>query len=327
MTAGTKKIIQEDLPFYNICFLSDKMAPPERIDSNPTIVGTKADIESLGKTFASLVIVQGNEIGKQFIIRRNNIVIGRTSDADFMVKDNRISRSHAKISVVYVPEKKVCHHNLVDLVSTNHVYVNGKQIKEHLLENGDKIQIGDTILKFAIQDIVDAKFHADIQRKIEYDDLTSLLTYESFKTAISWELENSRDKNRFSLLMMDLDDFKKVNDTYGHLTGSFILKEIGRIINHGTRQFDVSARYGGEEFISFLPDTRKHEAFCAAERLRKAIAGHIFAYDDREARITISIGISEFPEDGSTLDKLVQMADLMLYKAKQDGKNLVHVTE
>jgi pSer/pThr/pTyr-binding forkhead associated (FHA) protein len=170
------------------------MVPPRKIDDDATVIGTKADIEGLKKTFASLIIVQGNEIGKQFNIRRNNIIIGRTSDADVMIKDNRISRSHAKINVVYVPEKKECHHNLVDLDSTNHVYVNGKQIQDHLLESGDKIQVGDTILKFAIQDSVDAKFHADIQRKIEYDDLTSLLTYESFKTALSWELENSRDK-------------------------------------------------------------------------------------------------------------------------------------
>jgi diguanylate cyclase (GGDEF)-like protein len=127
--------------------------------------------------------------------------------------------------------------------------------------------------------------------------------------------------------MMDIDDFKRVNDSYGHLTGSFILKEIGRIIKYNTRQFDVSARYGGEEFITYLPDTRKHEAFHAAERLRKAIADHIFAYDDREVRVTISIGVSEFPEDGSTLDKLVQKADDMLYKAKRDGKNRVYVTD
>jgi diguanylate cyclase (GGDEF)-like protein len=241
-----------------------------------------------------------------------------------MLRDKRISRSHAKIDLQYELQKQKPSYCIVDLGSTNHVYVNGKQIQSHMLSNDDKIQLGDTIIKFEIQDKIDSKFHADIQRKLKYDDLTALLTYESFKDAMGGEIENARARSKpFVLLMMDLDDFKKVNDTHGHLTGSFILQEIGKIINDNLRFFDISARYGGEEFISCLPDTNKQEAFHAAERLRKTIAESVFVHNNKKISITISIGVSQFPDNGVTLEELVRTADEMLYKAKREGKNRV----
>lgn len=300
------------------------MVPPKETDFDTTLIGAKVKVEGLKKSVATLVIVQGNEIGKQFIIRRNSLVIGRSEDADITIRDKRISRSHAKIDVNYLPQEKMTCYTIVDLGSTNKVYVNSRQIQSCLLEPDDKIQLGDTILKFEVQDKVDSKFHADIQRKLKYDNLTSLLTYESFKEALNWELGKAADRNKkFVLLMMDLDNFKKVNDTYGHLAGSFVLKEVGRLINDNLRHFDISARYGGEEFISYLPDTDKHEGVTPAERLRKAIADNVFIHDNKEIRITISIGVSQFPENGSTLEELVRSADEMLYKAKRDGKNRV----
>lgn len=300
------------------------MGSPQENDCDATIVGTRAETDGLKKSVAGLVIVQGADIGKQFLIRRNSLIIGRSDSADIMLRDKRISRFHVKIDVQYELQKKKTSYCIVDLGSTNHVYVNGKRIQSHMLSNGDKIQLGDTIIKFEIQDKIDSKFHADIQRKLKYDDLTALLTYESFKDAMSWEVENARAKSRtFVLLMMDLDDFKKVNDTYGHLAGSFVLQEIGKIINDNLRFFDISARYGGEEFISFLPDTNKQEAFHAAERLREMIADNIFIHNNKKFRITISIGASQFPDNGVTLEELIRTADEMLYNAKREGKNRV----
>jgi diguanylate cyclase (GGDEF)-like protein len=303
---------------------SGLMGSPKEEDFDATIIGTRAETESLRKSVASLVIVHGADIGKQFLIRRNGLVIGRSDSADIMIRDKRISRAHARINVQYEMQKKNTTYSIFDLESTNHVYVNGEQIQSHVLSNDDKIQLGDTIIKFEIQDKIDSKFHEDIQRKLKYDDLTALLTYDSFKDAMSWEIENAQAKNKpFVLLMMDLDNFKKVNDTYGHLTGSFILQEIGKIINDNLRFFDVSARYGGEEFISCLPDTNKQEAFHAAERLRNTIAESVFVHNNKKINITISIGVSQFPDNGVTLEELIRIADEMLYKAKREGKNRV----
>jgi two-component system cell cycle response regulator len=302
------------------------MVPSKESNLDETIIITKADVKGLRKSVASLVIVKGNDIGNQFFIRRNSLVIGRSESADIVIRDKRISRFHAKIDVTYIPQEKRASYTISDLGSTNHVYVNGQKVQSRQIENDDKIQLGKTILKFEIQDKIDSKFHADIQRKVKYDGLTSLLTYESFKDAVNWEITNAGARNRkLVLLMMDLDNFKKVNDTYGHLTGSFILKEIGRLINDNLRLFDISARYGGEEFVSCLPDTDKREAFHAAERLRNIIADNVFVHDNKRVKITISIGLSQFPDNGLTLEELVRSSDEMLYRAKSDGKNRVVV--
>lgn len=300
------------------------MADPTYED-DVTIICSTASINELKRTFASLIVMKGNDIGKQFKIKRDNLVIGRTASADIMLKDKQVSRSHAEIRTLFDPREQETRYKIVDLNSTNHVYVNTRKVTEHLLKHDDKIQIGDTILKFSIQDEIEAKYHSAIQKKIEYDDLTALLTYESFKSALVWEIDNAREhKNRFCIIMMDLDNFKKVNDVHGHLTGSYVLSEIGQLIRNRLRPFDISARYGGEEFIAYLPETGLEEAKAEAENLRTAIAENVFSYENTKLQITISMGISEYPQNGKALDQLVAAADEVLYKAKKDGKNRVY---
>lgn len=123
--------------------------------------------------------------------------------------------------------------------------------------------------------------------------------------------------------MMDLDRFKSVNDTHGHLMGSHVLSEVGRIIRSDIRSADVSARYGGEEFVSYLAEIDAAGALLAAERLRNAIAAHTFALDDVSTRVTISIGVATAPLHGRTIKELVAAADRALYRAKKGGKNRV----
>ncbi|MCP4713510.1 MAG: GGDEF domain-containing protein [Deltaproteobacteria bacterium] len=297
-------------------------------DDDATIIAMQPDPAQLNRSNASLVIVQGNEIGKQFRVRRSDVVIGRSGSADVVVKDKRISRSHAQITTRFDAVNKLKRYLLADLNSTNHVYVNGQQISTHALQNSDKIQVGDTILKFEIQDHIDSQFHSDIQRKIKYDKLTSLLTYDAFKKAVNWELENTLGtRNGGAVLMMDLDHFKQVNDTCGHLSGSFVLQEVGKIILGNIRQFDIAARYGGEEFVVYLPDTGKDEALFPAERIRSVIEAHLFKHNTHTIRITISIGISHYPDHAITLDELIQAADTVLYKAKEEGRNRVYISQ
>jgi len=150
------------------------------------------------------------------------------------------------------------------------------------------------------------------------------LTLEFFRTALSWELERRASAVKgCAVIMMDLDDFKRTNDTYGHLAGSFVLQEVGRIIDKNFRAFDVSARYGGEEFVAFLPETDAEEALTAAERVRELIDQRTFAHHGRDIRITISMGISHFPDEGIDLESLITVADERLYRAKREGKNRI----
>jgi two-component system cell cycle response regulator len=278
------------------------------------------------KRHAALVVLRGEEIGRDFRLRHKPMVIGRGTDADIRLPDDRASREHARVAFEGNAGTDDTTFVLTDLGSTNRTFVNSKPVDSIQLRAGDKIQIGDTILKFVVLDEIDARFHAEVRDRITYDQLTGLLTKESLYLAFERELERClRYDLPLSVLMMDLDHFKSVNDTHGHLMGSHVLSEVGRIIRDGMRIADVAARYGGEEFVSYLAETDTGGAELAAERVRAAIEGHEFVLDEVRVRVTISIGISTAPLHGGTLKDLVGTADVALYRAKASGRNRVCV--
>jgi len=279
------------------------------------------------KRLAALIVLRGEEIGRDFRLRKKAMVIGRSSSADICLPDDGASREHARIDfrgtaaagsdTTFV---------LSDLGSTNRTIVNSEEVESVQLRDGDKIQIGETILKFVVLDSIEASFHAEVRDRISYDQLTGLLTKESLYLAFERELERCvRYGLPHSALMMDLDRFKSVNDGHGHLMGSHVLAEVGRLIRHGSRAADVSARYGGEEFITYLAETDTDGALVAAERIRTAIEAHPFALDGVSIRVTISIGIATAPGHGTSIKELVGAADRALYRAKEEGRNRVCV--
>ena len=170
----------------------------------------------------------------------------------------------------------------------------------------------------------------DLLHKVEYmaitDVLTGLYNRRRFHDVLSREFERSkRYTTPFSLVLMDLDHFKKINDTYGHSMGDMVLKELAVIIQKNIREIDTAARYGGEEFTLLLPNTAKEDAVHVAERIRISIEKHVFA-DMQSQTITVSIGISGIPDtEIDTEDKLVRCADIALYRAKQTGRNCTEV--
>ena len=256
------------------------------------------------------------------------MVIGRDTDVDVYIDDHLASRSHARISWLESPDG-TREYTVHDLGSTNGTYANNRRISSVELCDGDKVRIGRTIMKFSLNDEVDEKFHRTIRDMITFDELTGLLTKRSLYLELERELTRSaRYAHPLSVLMMDLDHFKMVNDTHGHQAGSFVLAEVGRIIQSTIREPDVAGRYGGEEFIACLPETDKDRAIKAAERVRTAIEAAEMKRDDLEIdgdaiRITISIGVSTYPEDGNDIDGLVREADRALYRCKHEGRNRV----
>jgi len=154
-----------------------------------------------------------------------------------------------------------------------------------------------------------------------------LYIHRHFRTLLESEVTRAtRYKHVLSLLMMDIDNFKHVNDTYGHLIGDRVLKEIAVTIKNTCRNIDVPARYGGEEFTVILPETAAKDATIIAERLRKNIAKIEVPIDDKVVlRTSVSIGISEFPSSATDSENLIKTADEALYKAKNDGKNCIYV--
>ncbi|MDQ7822830.1 MAG: diguanylate cyclase [Candidatus Eremiobacteraeota bacterium] len=155
-----------------------------------------------------------------------------------------------------------------------------------------------------------------------FDGLTGLYVVRYFQERLKDELKSRRTSiEDCSLIMSDIDHFKKFNDTYGHQQGDTVLREVARLIKAGVRKGDIAARYGGEEMSVILPSTGKSVAFEVAERIRKAIERSRFPGLPEGVRVTISMGIATFPRDGTTPEDLIKKADMALYEAKHSGRN------
>lgn len=185
-------------------------------------------------------------------------------------------------------------------------------------------------LNIAFMDISDRKqVESFLQEQALHDGLTGLYNKRAIQSIFKDELERSiRYGRSFALLMLDIDHFKNLNDTYGHQAGDEVLKGLALIIKKSIRKVDKAARYGGEEFVIILPEAEKEDAFKVAEKLRSNVESHQFAAGQnsgQEAQIksTISIGVAGFPEDGAAMDSLISAADKALYAAKRSGRNRV----
>lgn len=277
----------------------------------------------------ALVFLTGDLIAVPIPLEREEVLLGRALEADVRINDAKVSRQHARIKAVSDDRKEITNYVLTDLNSRSGTLLNGQKISHETLQNGDKITIGDQILRFELLDEIDREYHRQIHRLLSHDDLTGLLSSRSFFSELRRESARARDKSRpFCVLMMDIDYFKAVNDTYGHLTGSKTLEEIGNCIMMNLRSGDAAARFGGEEFAAFLLDAELSQGLVAAERIRSEIENHDFSVirqgkPSEKHHITISIGVASFPNDSRDPIELVEMADSALYRAKREGRNRV----
>ncbi|MCS6884465.1 MAG: GGDEF domain-containing protein [Acidobacteriota bacterium] len=304
-------------------------------DSNKTQRLRITGIFAPKKCFPALIFLCGNKLGTAIKIDKPSLLIGRDSEAvDIPLDDDVASRVHAQI---FIKETDTGEKTFwfLDLGSTNGTILNGQLLVAHqpqLLRDGDKIKIGRQLLKFALLDEVEVEYQERVHELIVHDDLTGLLTRKSFSLEVEREVARSqRHKHEFCILMMDLDFFKRVNDTYGHLVGSEVLRLTAKVIRDTLRDSDSVARYGGEEFVALLPETPKHKGVEAGERVREAIERYRFPAsmtdESKKQQITISIGVAEFPSDGNNFTSLIDAADKALYEAKQTGRNRVCISK
>ena len=277
----------------------------------------------------ALVFLSGELIAVPIPLEREEVILGRALEADVRVNDTQVSRQHARVTSTKDPATSVTEYVLTDLNSRNGTFLNGRRVTMEKLSNGDKIAIGETILRFDLLDEIDREYQRQIHRLISHDDLTGLLSSRSFFSELRREAGRAATEGRpFCVLMMDGDNFKRVNDTYGHLTGSKTIEEIGFSIMTNLRTGDAAARFGGDEFAAFLLDAEMPQALVAAERMRASIETQEFSVmqpgrTNETHHITVSIGVSSFPDDSSDPIELVEMADSALYRAKREGRNRV----
>lgn len=270
-----------------------------------------------GERLPAVILYDGDEIGGLHTLTREETVIGRTAGADIVIPDPRVSRRHACIR-----KNGEGSFEVVDLGSRDGTFLDGERVRQAPLQNGSKVGIGGRILKFSLLDRSDVAYQARIVQMIHVDELTGLLTKRSFYRALETEIiRTERYEHPLAVLMIDLDHFKRINDTFGHLVGSQCLAEVGRLIRESTRVIDVNGRYGGEEFVSFLPETDTSAALVVAERIRETLGARQFHYRDLAYNVRISIGIAIMPAHGRDVETLIQAADVALYRAKESGRN------
>jgi diguanylate cyclase (GGDEF)-like protein len=186
---------------------------------------------------------------------------------------------------------------------------------------------------FVINKALETKRLSLLAKKSDYykklsriDELTKLSNLRSFKKVLSEQLKEHKEMGKeLSLMMADIDDFKNVNDSYGHQSGDRVLIDISMILKKSVRGCDFLSRYGGEEFAVILPETDSKAALKVGQRILKEISSFQFKSKDDKyiGKMTVTVGLSTFPGDGTSTGKLIEIADQALYKGKESGKNMI----
>lgn len=255
--------------------------------------------------------------GSLISLDQEETIFGRDSICDFEVADEFASRRH--ISIRW--ERNDC--VLRDLGSTNGTFVNDMRTTFHKLQHGDKIHFGTQIFKFLDSENVEATYHEAVFQMMTVDALTQTYNRRYFEDVFQREASRSvRHQRSLGLLILDIDKFKSINDTYGHLVGDEVLAAVGKRISLRIRKDDVLARIGGEEFAVTLMEGTKEALDLVGHQLCQIVGETPFQTSKGEIPVTISIG-GAFADGSENFEcqKLFELADTNLYSAKTNGRN------
>ncbi len=285
-----------------------------------TVITSISGIEREKDKQAYIIFLSGPLLGKMLLLEEGTVVLGRVADVDIPINDLGISRRHC--SIEYRNGKAT----LRDLGSTNGTYLNGQRVQEAELTDGDQIYISSsTIMKYTYQDQDENIFHKELYKMAIVDALTGTYNKRHFEQRMNEEFSYCfRNGVPLSLLMIDIDFFKKINDTYGHPAGDSVLTRVTALTKTVIRNEDILARYGGEEFVVILKGTDAEGAFVLAERLRNLIDTSPFEFEGHTIHVTISIGIASLAgQNLSDWQTMLKLADSLLYHSKNTGRNRV----
>jgi two-component system cell cycle response regulator len=275
---------------------------------------------------ATLTMIGGPETGAVFALESNETVLGRGAEANLRFDEPSVSRCHARITCGGPGS-----YFLEDLGSTNGTYVGGRPVRRSALRSGDRVQLGrECVFRFAIVDETEESFQRRLYESSMRDSLTSVGNRRCLFERLVSELTHARrEKQSLSLLVLDVDRFKLLNDTFGHLAGDQALRAIGMRGSQVVRAGDLFARYGGEEFAVIARDADHEEAVALAERMRRAIAELRVEVGSGAISFTVSIGVVSLSECESGADGLALFAraDARLYAAKLAGRDRVCSTD
>jgi two-component system cell cycle response regulator len=275
------------------------------------------------RPMAFLVVLKGPQMGREFRLDPGHVMIGRAPDSDIALADDNVSRRHALI--VCEKDGKIF---IEDLGSKNGTFVNGRRIRVRYLRGGERLILGArSIFRFELRDRIEQEYASRLYESATQDALTGAHNARYFHDQLQVELAwHTRHKQALSLLMIDVDHFKQINDRYGHVAGDAVLQRLARACRDLVRAEDLFARYGGEEFACLLRQTPLEAARHVAERMRRTIEGTQVEVrcGDRlaTAKVTVSIGVVELVGEAAP-ERLIEAADRLLYRAKGAGRNRV----
>jgi len=269
------------------------------------------------QTGASIVVIYGGELGKRYPLE-GEVSLGRSAANVVMLDLDTVSRHHARLfekNDVWLIE---------DLNSTNGTLVNEEEIDTATpLANGDLIKLGGAVFKFIEGGNIESLYHEEIYRMTILDGLTGIHNKRYFMEFLEREIARSKRHGRdLVLVMIDIDHFKNINDTHGHIAGDAVLQQLTRLISSVMRKDELISRYGGEEFTVLLPEADLNNAVSFAERIRRLVENHSFHYGGEDIQITISMGVAAYAEELG-IEEFVRLADEQLYRAKEAGRNCV----
>lgn len=307
--------------------LSAKSDQEARENTDPYTVIHQSETEPESDHQASLVVIRGARLGARLVPAEEPIVVGRSAETAFQISARSVSRRHCRFmrrdGAVWVE----------DLESTNHTFVNDKPVERVPLRDGDHVRVGQTLFKYVAAGSVEAGYHSELYESTVRDPLTGLYNRRYATDVLQGEVaRGQRDIGyEFSIVILDIDHFKHINDRYGHLAGDAILKQLSSVLSERVRACDTLARIGGEEFALLLPNTTGAGAFHVADELRSAVAAECFRFEAQDGKergtiernITLSAGVGAWSRQMARPGDLLRLADENLYKAKSDGRNRV----
>lgn len=285
-----------------------------------TAAGAASVPPAVGSTQACLVIIYGGDLGRRIPLGSEPIELGRAPDIAVSIDDDAASRKHAKI------RRTGDTFFVTDLDSTNGTYVNDVLTHERPLVDGDQLKVGRTIFKFIQGSDLELLYHEQIYRTKTIDGLTQVHNRRWFDTTLEREISRSRRYGRtLSLVVFDVDHFKRINDRHGHVVGDAVLRQVADLVVSNVRRDDTVARTGGEEFAVILPEIAHAGAMIVAEKLRALIESTPARFESNMLAITASFGVATVTDedDEMTAEDLYRVADENLYAAKRAGRNRV----
>jgi len=297
---------------------AEKPLPRKTTEVRLDVLDGHDPVERAHKHEPALIMLEGDLPGQVFRLRAGRQIIGRRPECDIRVRERAVSGIHAE--VIRVRDTVTIN----DLASTNGTLVNGLRIRNPIaLMQGNLLKLGNCVFKF-VDSLLEVEFTEALHSRGITDQLTSAFNKSYLIARLGFVIDTTSDARPVSVITFDFDNFKQVNDQYGHAAGDHILRATSALITESfVRPTDLFARMGGEEFVIVLPDTSLQMAAGIAERLRRTLEDTTFQYEGLSIRLTSSFGVCTATSAVEQPDFLLARADELLYRSKREGRNRV----